>query len=194
MTSSNGKFSALLAHCAGYSPVPVNSPHKGQWRGALMFSLICVWINGWVNNREAGDLRHHRAHYDVIVMYTQPLTMQRVVVVIVDDVLWNIGYPSETHLKSWSAPTVEHRWGLLSQQLPRYPGETNLACLPGAGGLNKQEGLGLGPHSGMGPFKISLKVVPKGSINNIPALVQIMAWHRPARRQAIVWTNYGYFD
>ena len=29
---------------------PVNSPHKGQWRGALMFSLICVWINGWVNN------------------------------------------------------------------------------------------------------------------------------------------------
>ena len=34
---------------------PVNSPHKGQWRGALMFSLICAWINGWVNNREAGD-------------------------------------------------------------------------------------------------------------------------------------------
>ena len=34
---------------------PVNSPHKGQWRGALMFSLICTWINGWVNNGEAGD-------------------------------------------------------------------------------------------------------------------------------------------
>ena len=33
---------------------PVNSPHKGQWRGALMFSLICAWINGQVNNREAG--------------------------------------------------------------------------------------------------------------------------------------------
>ena len=47
---------------------PVNSQHKGQWRGALMFSLICVWINGWVNNRKAGDLRHYRAHYDVIVM------------------------------------------------------------------------------------------------------------------------------
>ena len=47
---------------------PVNSPHKGQWRGALMFSLICVWINGWVNNREAGDLRHYCAHYDVTVM------------------------------------------------------------------------------------------------------------------------------
>ena len=50
------------------SPVPVISPHKGQWRGALMFSLICVWINGWVNNREAGDLRCHRGHYDVNVM------------------------------------------------------------------------------------------------------------------------------
>ena len=35
-------FSALLALCAGNSPVPVNSPHNGQWRGALMFSLICV--------------------------------------------------------------------------------------------------------------------------------------------------------
>ena len=47
---------------------PVNSPHKGQWRGALMFTLICVWINGWVNDREAGDLRRYHGHYDVIVM------------------------------------------------------------------------------------------------------------------------------
>ena len=47
---------------------PVNSPHKGQWRGALMFSLICTWINDWVNTREADDLRRKRAHYDVIVM------------------------------------------------------------------------------------------------------------------------------
>ena len=34
-----------------------------------MFYLICVWINGWVNNRETGDLRCHHAHYDVIVMW-----------------------------------------------------------------------------------------------------------------------------
>ena len=47
---------------------PVNSPHKGQWCVALMFSLICVWINGCVNNLEAVDLRRYRAHYDVIVM------------------------------------------------------------------------------------------------------------------------------
>ena len=56
-------FSALLAICAGNSPV--NSLHKGQWRGALMFSLICTWMNGWVNS---GDLRCHRSHYDVTVM------------------------------------------------------------------------------------------------------------------------------
>ena len=52
---------------------PVNSPHKGQWRGALMFPLICVWINGWENNREAGDLRHCRTHYDVTVMWKEGL-------------------------------------------------------------------------------------------------------------------------
>ena len=53
----------------GINRPPVNSP-QGQWRGALIFSVICVWINGWVNNREAGDLRRYRAHYDVIVMNT----------------------------------------------------------------------------------------------------------------------------
>ena len=46
----------------------VNSQHKGQWRGALIFSLSCTRINGWVSNGEAGDLRRHRAHYDATVM------------------------------------------------------------------------------------------------------------------------------
>ena len=47
---------------------PVNSSHKGQWREALMFSLICTWISGWVNTREAVDLRRNSAHDDVTVM------------------------------------------------------------------------------------------------------------------------------
>ena len=64
-------ISSLLALCAGNSPVLVNSLHKGQWHGALMFSLICVWINDWVNRYGAGDLRRHRCHYDVIVMLPQ---------------------------------------------------------------------------------------------------------------------------
>ena len=62
-------FSALLAICAGNSPVPGEFPAQWPVTRALMFSLICAWINGWVNNREAGDLRRHRAHYDVIVMH-----------------------------------------------------------------------------------------------------------------------------
>ena len=58
---------------------PVKSPHKGQWRGSLMFSLISVWINGCVSNREACNLRRYRAHYDVIVMsyyHTSSVTLQ----------------------------------------------------------------------------------------------------------------------
>ena len=69
MTSSNGNIFRVTGHLGGgIHWSPVNFQHKGQWRGALMFSLICVWINGWENNREAGDLRRYRALYDVIVM------------------------------------------------------------------------------------------------------------------------------
>ena len=62
MTSSNGNIFRVTDPLCGKFPV------QKQWRGALMFSLICAWINGWVNRREAGDLRRHRAHYDVTVM------------------------------------------------------------------------------------------------------------------------------
>ena len=75
---SNIKVRVLWKHFPRYWPFarvihrwPVNSPHKGQWRGALMFSLICAWINSWVNNGEAGDLIRHCAHYDVAVMITK---------------------------------------------------------------------------------------------------------------------------
>ena len=69
MTPSNG----IIFHVAGpfmrgIHRLPVNSPHKGQWRGALMFSLICTWTNAYVNNRDACDKRHHCVHYDVTVM------------------------------------------------------------------------------------------------------------------------------
>ena len=68
MTSSNGTLSALLAFCEGIHRSPVDSSHKDQWRGALIFSLICAWKNGWANDRDAGDLRRHRVNYDVTVM------------------------------------------------------------------------------------------------------------------------------
>ena len=61
-------FSALLAICAGKSPVPGEFPAQMPVTQSLMFSFICARINVWVNTVEAGDLRRHRAHYGVIVM------------------------------------------------------------------------------------------------------------------------------
>ena len=86
----------------------VNSPHKGQWRGSLMFSVICVWINGSVNNREAGDLRRYRAHYDVIVMtwkrfpHHLPLMVKLNQLCHYSDVTWALNLKSpECSLKSY---------------------------------------------------------------------------------------------
>ena len=61
-------FSALLAISAGNSPVTGEFPAQRPVTQSFDVSLICAWINGWVNNREAGDLRRYGAHYDVIVM------------------------------------------------------------------------------------------------------------------------------
>ena len=68
MASSNGNIFCVTGPLRGIHLLPMDSPHKGQWRGALMFSLICAWTNSWANNRDAGDLRGHRAHCDVTVM------------------------------------------------------------------------------------------------------------------------------
>ena len=61
-------FPRYWSFVRGIHRSPVNFPHKGQWRGSLIILLICTWMNGWVNNREAVDLRRHHAHYDVTVM------------------------------------------------------------------------------------------------------------------------------
>ena len=69
ITSSNGNIfrvtGPLCGEFTGTRWIPCT---KASDTGALMFSLICTSINGWVNNGEAGDLRHHHAHYDVNVM------------------------------------------------------------------------------------------------------------------------------
>ena len=67
MRSPNGNIFRVTGP-RGFHRSPVNSPHKGQWRGALLFSLICTWVKGWAYNREGGDLVRHSAHYDVTVM------------------------------------------------------------------------------------------------------------------------------
>ena len=62
-------FSVLLAPCAGKSPATGEFPHTKASDAKLWYLLlICAWINGWVNNRDAGDLSRHRAHYHVTVM------------------------------------------------------------------------------------------------------------------------------
>ena len=62
-------FFALLALCAGISPVTSEFPSQRPVTRNFDVSLIYAWINGWVNNREGDDLRRHRTHYDVTVMY-----------------------------------------------------------------------------------------------------------------------------
>ena len=104
---------------------PVNSLHKGQWRGALMFSLICTWIYGWVNNGEAGDLRHHHAHCDGIVMgcrEKQPLSWQidfgkhaNIFTFIITSQLWG-GSGSWNH-SSWKVRVVYPTQSLLQLHL-----------------------------------------------------------------------------
>ena len=59
-----------VSHLMGLAALLIKEKwNKGQLRGALMFSLICAKINGWVNNGEAGSLRRHRVHYDVTVIF-----------------------------------------------------------------------------------------------------------------------------
>ena len=99
-------FSTLLAICAGNPPAPVKSPHKGQWRGALMFSLICVWINGWVNRREAGDLRRYRAHSDVIVMFNLKTNFP---------VIWILRYEDETAVRPIALELRWYSWVAISR-------------------------------------------------------------------------------
>ena len=62
-------FSALLALCAGNSPVTGEFLAQRPVTQSFDVSFDRAWINGWVNNPEAGDLRCHHAHYDVTVMY-----------------------------------------------------------------------------------------------------------------------------
>ena len=64
-------FSTLPALCDGIHRSPADSPHKDQWPRILMFSLICTWTNGWANSQVVGDLKRHRAHYGVTVMWIQ---------------------------------------------------------------------------------------------------------------------------
>ena len=73
MTSSNGNMFRVTGHFVRrIHRSTVNSPHKGHWRGALMFSLICAWINGWVKQSWGWWFR---GHYDVTSVLLHGLVM-----------------------------------------------------------------------------------------------------------------------
>ena len=167
----------------------VNSTHKGQWRGTLMFSLICAWINGWVNNREAGDMRRHCAHYDAIVMCCSisDLPPGRLLPAVPegDTTLERhvtVGYTIFSfHPPHWSlqldgdqrcAARTKEMEGEQRRNFMAHRGRNKMAaifpddifkCIL----LNGNVWI---------LIKISLKFVPEGPINNIPALILIMAW------------------
>ena len=54
---------------------PVNFPLTDQWRGAMMFSLICAWTNVWANHQDTGELRHH-THYGAAPATMSKLNLQ----------------------------------------------------------------------------------------------------------------------
>ena len=103
-------FSALLALCKANPPVIGGLLHKGQWRGALMFSLIYARTKSWANNRDVGDLRHQRVRYDATIM---PLC----IVVVTSNMLsyMSAAHDFSTYFESsipmgnfcWFAPEIE---------------------------------------------------------------------------------------
>ena len=70
MTSSNGNIAGpLWGEFTDHRRIPPTKAIEAE----LWCSLICAWTNRWVNNRNAVDLRRHRAHYDVTVMHRASL-------------------------------------------------------------------------------------------------------------------------
>ena len=106
-------------HFPRYWPLCGEINHKGQWRGALMFSLICAWTNHWINKRlwDAGDLRPHRAHANVTVKESKgklywPITSpcRRAIMST-----WLIGDFLHIQINLFARYEVEYRLSLIKQ-------------------------------------------------------------------------------
>ena len=88
---------------------PVNSPYKGQWRGALMLYLICAWINCWMSTGKAGDLIRNRTHCDVTVMASWSAMHFWVSADFVISTLWLNPYIAINQQSPWGNITLKNR-------------------------------------------------------------------------------------
>ena len=85
VTSSNGNIFRVTGLFVGNSPVTGEFPPQRPVTRSFDVFFICAWRNGWVNNRETGDLRRHRANYDVTIMSL----LHYIVLSLIYRVYWN---------------------------------------------------------------------------------------------------------
>ena len=172
----------------------VNSPHKGQWREALMFSLVSAWINGWVNNREAGDLRRRSAHIDVTVMQWLVACSATTLPIII--VIW-------TTRKNFHAISVgpQCMCSLLSiHQIPTHPSpignptyyDQDIQRSIGANGKitgakNKES------DKTFHPITTTLNL-PRSSLKSWVSLLNVESWTCSRYRLLLVTSSTGMFD
>ena len=89
-------FSPLLAICARNSPASSEFPaQRPVTRSFNVFFDPC--LNGWENNREAGDLRRYRAHYDVISMWKGSMHLKRTLVIFTSLITGTSAAPISTN-------------------------------------------------------------------------------------------------
>ena len=115
---------------------PVDSPHKGQWCGTVMFSLICTWTNTWANNPDPSDLRRLCTHYDITAMKFNTLYMNKQMPVV-DNIFKHIFFKKMISLQStfhwllsfsWVPLTISHN-GLSLNSLTHLPLDKMAAIL-----------------------------------------------------------------
>ena len=107
---------------------PVGFPHNGQWRGALILSVICAWTNGWSKTQDARNLRHNHAHYDVTVINFQS-TFHCIYPHIYDPVFINIYYfHTYTGVESDELTTTEIIRGIYIYEVAGWCLLTPITC------------------------------------------------------------------
>ena len=112
---------------------PVSSSHKGQWRGALVFSFICTWTDAWANNRNAGDLKRHRAHYNVTVMFNvEARTIRRYPAEDISTIFLDANILIQISLKFvLRGPVFVHTWLGNGQATSHFLTQSHICMYPG---------------------------------------------------------------